>query len=138
MEKQIKNYVYLRDNGKCFHCGKDIKFNQVNIDHYFPRSKGGKAEYYNLVLSCKKCNKYKSTTVPKDYKKVNIELFKKAFKDNKIPISWHCDKKDIFTDIEMIYDFEIYSEYTLFKANNALIFTKKNKVIKISKIGGII
>ena len=84
MDKQIKKYIYLRDGGRCYHCGKELKINQVNIDHYNPRSKGGSDDDFNLVLSCRKCNKYKRSVVPKDIDAVNILLMKQAFEDGRI------------------------------------------------------
>lgn len=84
MDKKVKRYIYLRDGGKCVHCGKTLGYNQVNIDHYHPKSKGGTDDDFNLVLSCKRCNKYKRATVPKDIDAVNVALLKRAFEDGRL------------------------------------------------------
>ena len=132
MDKKVKNYIYLRDGGHCFHCGKQIKINQVNIDHYFPKSKGGTSDYFNLVLSCKKCNKYKKSSVPKDTKEVNVKLFIKAFKDGKIPIAiQNVKQKDIIEIIYKTYDRHWVSEITDFISEKHILKVKKNKIISI-------
>ena len=74
-----KTYIYERDGRKCFYCKKDLKYRQVTLDHYLPKSKGGKEEIYNLVLCCRKCNKLKGNRIPKDYKKMILKLFKRLY-----------------------------------------------------------
>jgi hypothetical protein len=49
----VQEAVYLRDGGKCKHCGttRDLQF-----DHILPHSKGGNDTVDNLQLLCRKCN----------------------------------------------------------------------------------
>lgn len=132
MDKKVKNYIYLRDGGHCFHCGKQLKINQVNIDHYYPKSKGGTNDYFNIVLSCKRCNKYKQSSIPKDTKEINIKLFRKAYKDGKISIAiQNVNHKDICDVVEKVYDIHYVSEITEFISDNHILKVKKNKIISI-------
>lgn len=47
----------------CGYCGKDSRLfkEDYQIDHFIPKSihKDGKGDYYNLVYSCRKCNRNK-------------------------------------------------------------------------------
>jgi hypothetical protein len=58
-EKVSRYMLYRRDGGRCAYCGKEISQKEATIDHIFPKSKGGKTEWENVVLACKKCNRIK-------------------------------------------------------------------------------
>jgi 5-methylcytosine-specific restriction endonuclease McrA len=45
--------VFIRDNHTCQYCGTR---DNLNIDHVVPRSKGGKTNFANCVVSCINCN----------------------------------------------------------------------------------
>lgn len=130
MDRRIKKYIYLRDGERCYHCGKDLKINQVNIDHYNPKSKGGSNDDFNLVLSCRKCNKYKRSTVPKDIDAVNILLMKRAFDDGRI----NCDNlkvtryelREIVTAVNQITR---YDEKVEFMGPKGKITIFDNKIV---------
>ena len=134
MDKKTKKYIYIRDEGKCFHCGKKLEINQVNIDHYQPKSKGGPNDYYNLVLSCKKCNKYKGITIPKDYRKVQSELFKKAVEDRKITSSISRLKYNQLVEmVETINNIKMINNQIVFVSKDNIFFVKNNNIYKIQK-----
>jgi 5-methylcytosine-specific restriction endonuclease McrA len=102
--KGIKKAVLLETfNYKCFYCGRRLDWGSASQDHLIPKSKwkthnhlikGTKNSMYNLVLSCKPCNKKKGNNLPKmktivkalkfhkDYKlkqqKIDIEILNKA------------------------------------------------------------
>lgn len=52
----LKKQVYDRENGQCFWCDKPLTFYESTLDHIIPRSRRGRMEYGNLLLSCKTCN----------------------------------------------------------------------------------
>jgi hypothetical protein len=70
----LVNYVYIpfrltrpnkrnitrRDNSECQYCGCRVNGENVTIDHVIPKSRGGRHEWTNVVVSCKKCNIKKS------------------------------------------------------------------------------
>lgn len=51
-----KKNVMVRDDFKCVYCGTK---QNLNIDHVFPQSKGGKNTFENTVTACLNCNNRK-------------------------------------------------------------------------------
>ncbi len=47
--------IFKRDNHSCVYCGES-KRQLLTLDHVYPRSKGGKDSWDNLVTACKSCN----------------------------------------------------------------------------------
>jgi len=62
------------DTFKCFYCGCDLNKHTWNLDHYTPKSKGGKNNFDNLRPSCKKCNTSKSDMPYEQFIKHVIKL----------------------------------------------------------------
>ena len=60
-----RSYIFNRDGGKCVFCESEI---DLEVDHIFPRSKGGTASLWNLQTLCKKCNRKKRAAVPVGFK----------------------------------------------------------------------
>jgi 5-methylcytosine-specific restriction endonuclease McrA len=48
--------LYIRDKGQCQYCSKKLNKGRFTLDHVIPKSKGGKTDWNNLVVSCEKCN----------------------------------------------------------------------------------
>lgn len=49
----------LRENPRCFYCQSPVDRKTATVDHFTPKSKGGRNHRDNFVLSCKKCNQAK-------------------------------------------------------------------------------
>lgn len=77
--------VYNKCDGHCAYCGKDITLKQMQVDHKEPLFRGstdkqlirsnikrGTDNIDNLLPSCARCNRWKST--------YTIELFRKEIK----------------------------------------------------------
>lgn len=74
--------IYLRDMGICQLCKLFVEFNEMSLDHKFPRSKGGRKDEDNLQVAHKFCNVIKGNSLDnltpeyflshKDYGKENI------------------------------------------------------------------
>jgi CRISPR/Cas system Type II protein with McrA/HNH and RuvC-like nuclease domain len=62
-----RNRIYKRDNHQCVYCGSN---KNLTLDHVFPKSRGGKNEWTNLVTSCFKCNLKKADRTPEEAKMV--------------------------------------------------------------------
>lgn len=76
MNKNKRESVLKKYNGKCAYCGKDIELKSMQIDHAFPQSRKHWLEHYkmrelenldftdiddfkNLMPACRRCNHYK-------------------------------------------------------------------------------
>lgn len=53
------NVAKIKNNNFCWYCGKEMKANELTIDHVFPRSKGGDNDMDNIIMVCKSCNSSK-------------------------------------------------------------------------------
>ena len=59
--------IFRRDGNECLYCG--VKKN-ITIDHVFPKHRGGKNTWQNMVTCCKKCNAKKDNKTPEEAKMV--------------------------------------------------------------------
>ena len=59
VSNKMRFSIYKRDGYRCRRCGRSGMFNDLEIDHIRPISKGGKTEYNNLQTLCRRCNKEK-------------------------------------------------------------------------------
>lgn len=67
-QQKLRSFIFSRSNGKCVYCGAKA----TEIDHIIARANGGTNSTYNLVASCKSCNKKKSNLTLKAFgKKMN-------------------------------------------------------------------
>lgn len=63
VSNKLRFAIYKRDKHRCKRCGS---YKNLEIDHIFPISKGGKSVYTNLQTLCHNCNVNKSNQLPKD------------------------------------------------------------------------
>lgn len=63
---KLRARVLAKTGGHCKHCDEPLG-NVWEIDHYIPRSKGGRHTFANMVPSCVPCNQDKSDTMPEDW-----------------------------------------------------------------------
>jgi len=128
-----KRYVYLRDNSVCYHCGKSMKIRNMTIDHYYPKSLGGTFDFYNIVSSCKTCNRLKRSHLPANWEEINIALFKRAIidkrilPDHKINITYHELLLYVRTIKKVIYN----KANTVFEGAGVRFYIKENIIHKI-------
>ena len=70
-QQKLRSFIFSRSGGKCVYCGAKAE----EIDHVVSRAKGGTNSIYNLVASCKACNKMKSNLTLKAFgKKMNRDF----------------------------------------------------------------
>lgn len=62
--KPSLKYLYKKYEGLCQICGNHFPQNQLTIEHIKPKSKGGDNDYFNLTLTCVKCNSRKGSIFP--------------------------------------------------------------------------
>ena len=48
--------VLKRDSFTCQYCGRKAPNVELQVDHKYPKSKGGKLTLNNLITACKECN----------------------------------------------------------------------------------
>jgi 5-methylcytosine-specific restriction endonuclease McrA len=58
--------ILLRDRYTCQFCGHILPAHELTIDHVIPRSRGGHADWDNVVASCQKCNTAKGDRLPEE------------------------------------------------------------------------
>ncbi|MEO1232384.1 MAG: HNH endonuclease [Myxococcota bacterium] len=61
-----KDNVFVRDKGSCQYCGTSLKRREATIDHVFPRSRGGRTQWTNVVVACLACNQLKGDRTPEE------------------------------------------------------------------------
>ena len=72
-QNELRSFIFSRSGGKCVYCGAKAE----EIDHVIPRANGGTDSTYNLVASCRACNKKKSNLTLKDFGKLVGKNFSK-------------------------------------------------------------
>jgi hypothetical protein len=55
----VRFQILERDSFTCRFCGKRAPETELEVDHIFPRSKGGTDDTSNLVTACRDCNRGK-------------------------------------------------------------------------------
>ena len=55
--------ILKRDRFTCVYCGAHPPEVQIEVDHFFPASRGGTDDPGNLVTACLECNRGKGTAV---------------------------------------------------------------------------
>lgn len=71
--------ILKRDRFTCVYCGAHPPDVQIEVDHFFPASRGGTDDIGNLVTSCIECNRGKGTETipdPDDYPPADSPLWK--------------------------------------------------------------
>lgn len=71
--------LYRRDGGICMYCGERVAMHQMTMDHIVPESRGGRATWTNMVLSCKPCNNRKDNRTPEE---ANMRLLALPYEPN--------------------------------------------------------
>ena len=87
--------IFVRDNFTCQYTNKKVNYNNADIDHIIPKSKGGRDKWDNLVVASKEINRKKGN---KTNEETGLKLIKKPKKPDyksliidpriNIPESW--------------------------------------------------
>ena len=76
--------LYYRDHAVCAYCNQKLTLktdrrNSITMDHVYPRSKGGRSVWNNLVASCPSCNHTKSNALPEGKWKPRFKAYKPTY-----------------------------------------------------------
>lgn len=55
--------IYERDHGICYMCNRNVPFDEYQVEHLIPLSKGGADAPYNIAVSCRGCNSGKKDNI---------------------------------------------------------------------------
>jgi 5-methylcytosine-specific restriction endonuclease McrA len=97
------NGVWVRDNGICQYTGKKLKTNEGNIDHIVPKSRGGKSDWNNCVLSHKDVNAFKANKTPEE---VGLKLIKTPKTPVSMPVSFYIKNTHQIKEWDMFLKYE--------------------------------
>ena len=62
--KFTRRNIYKHYDNVCCYCGKKFDTKGLNLDHIMPKSRNGKTDWMNIVLSCIPCNTDKANRTP--------------------------------------------------------------------------
>ena len=80
--KFSRQNIYARDRHRCQYCGNRHATEELTYDHVFPKSRGGKTEWENIVTCCIDCNRVKGGRTPKE---ASMALVRKPSRPTWIP-----------------------------------------------------
>ncbi|MGB3639663.1 MAG: RNA-guided endonuclease IscB [Rivularia sp. (in: cyanobacteria)] len=72
---QVREYLLEKWGRECTYCGK--KNVPLQVEHIYPKSKGGSNRVSNLCLACEKCNQKKGNKPVEEFLKKKSDLVKK-------------------------------------------------------------
>ncbi|CAN5598387.1 HNH endonuclease [soil metagenome] len=72
--KFTRHNVFERDKNTCQYCAKVFDRSDLNLDHVFPRDRGGQTTWENIVCSCIPCNTKKGNRLAHE---VGMQLIRK-------------------------------------------------------------
>jgi hypothetical protein len=82
--------VWERDEGICQYTGKKLTPQEANIDHVIPRSRGGKTDWGNCVLTHKEVNSKKADRTPEE---AGLKLIRKPQDPKELPSTFYIRNK---------------------------------------------
>ena len=59
-----KEMLLARDRYICAYCAQRFRFDELEMEHIMPSSKGGADSWMNLVAACRPCNSRKANRTP--------------------------------------------------------------------------
>ena len=91
--------VFIRDGYRCQYCGNHFQERELTLDHVFPKSRGGKTNWSNIVAACAPCNNKKADHLisdiqmkplkwPKEPRWIDFSLHRLPLKQKNIWRNW--------------------------------------------------
>lgn len=104
INKKTRFDVFNRDSFTCRYCGRKAPEVILEVDHLIPVSKGGTNDVYNLITSCRDCNRGKG----------NMEILDKA-EDLEYEIDCSVDYYEAYLELETNFSLS-YKQRNLIKS----------------------
>lgn len=82
--------IWERDNGTCQYTGKKLSNNEANIDHVIPKSRGGRTDWLNCVLTHKDVNAKKADRTPEE---AGLKLIRTPSAPKDLPSTFYIKNK---------------------------------------------
>jgi len=82
--------IWDRDEGICQYSGRKLTPQEANIDHIIPKSRGGKTDWHNCVLTHKEINSKKANRTPEE---AGLKLIKKPHDPKELPSTFYIRNK---------------------------------------------
>lgn len=86
ISKKTRLAVYTKYGGHCAYCGKSIRIEDMQIDHFIPQrgwNEAGSDDLCNLMPACRRCNHYKRAHDIETFRRY-IEEIPRKLKENYI------------------------------------------------------
>ena len=64
---KLRFQIFQRDNFTCQYCGRKVPKVELQVDHKYPKSKGGLNKIENYITACKDCNLGKGDNILKEF-----------------------------------------------------------------------
>jgi 5-methylcytosine-specific restriction endonuclease McrA len=95
--------IWSRDNGICQYTGQQLTPSDANVDHVIPRSKGGKTDWTNCVLSHKKINSLKGD---KTLEEIGLKLIRQPFEPRALPTTFFIRNKHQIPEWDIFLNYD--------------------------------
>jgi len=77
--------LWERDGGRCQYTGRQLSYEEANIDHIHPQSRGGETSWENCVLSDRQVNQKKAAKTPKE---AGLSLVSRPYRPQPVPVTY--------------------------------------------------
>tara|TARA_B100000609_G_scaffold56200_1_gene43706 strand:- start:583 stop:1095 length:513 start_codon:yes stop_codon:yes gene_type:complete len=81
--------IYARDSHQCQYCGRKAPQVELTLDHVFPKSRGGRTSWENIVACCVQCNRKKGGLTPKEARMKLLKTPIKPSHHNQLDMSFN-------------------------------------------------
>lgn len=75
--------ILARDRWRCQYCGQRFSTRDLTFDHLYPKSRGGKTTWENIVACCRPCNTEKGNRTPKE---ANMQPLHRPVRPSWLPV----------------------------------------------------
>ena len=86
ISKAIRKKVYEKYNGRCAYCGREIRYEDMQVDHFVAKkgwNESGTDDISNLMPSCRMCNHYKRANTLETFR-IYIQEIPRKLRNNYI------------------------------------------------------